>query len=141
MNQPTEQSVGTFSISKQQVMFLDAGQVFYYNSKGEALEDPLTIYWGRTKADGVSEEESEETVTPEDYNYTTVVFTGVKGAELGFLNITEMQIELYNMADGFMTKKLKLPEDASVNQSFNFSYTNGMYWLFNMETRTWTAYK
>ncbi len=141
MNQPDEQSVGAFSISKQQVMFFHAGQVFTYSSAGESMGDPLTIHWGRKKADGVSDDEPEEAETPEDYNYTTVVFTGGKGSELGFLNITEMQIELYDMSNGFMTKTLKLPEDAPMNQSFNFSYANGMYWLFSIEERTWTGYK
>lgn len=141
MNQPDEQSVGAFSISKQQVMFLNSGQVFTYSSTGESIGDPLTIHWGRTKDDGVSDDEPEEAETKEDYNYTTVVFTGIKGSELGFLNITEMQIELYNMEDGFMTKTLKLPEDAPLNQSFNFSYANGMYWLFSIEERVWTSYK
>ncbi|MEQ1676296.1 MAG: hypothetical protein ABL876_06335 [Chitinophagaceae bacterium] len=141
MNQPDEQSVGAFSISKQQVMFLKAGQVFTYSSTGESIGDPLTIHWGRSKADGVSDTEPEEPATPEDYNYTTVVFTGIKGSELGFLNITEMQIELYSIEDGFMTRALKLPEDAPLNQSFNFSYANGMYWLFSIEERIWTSYK
>lgn len=136
MNQPGEQSVGAFSIAKQQVMFLKDGEIWFYNSKGEALEGSLKIQWGRAKADGESEDEA---ATPEAYNYTTVVYTGIKGAELGFLNILDMQV--YNIEDGFMTKVLKLPEDAAMNSSFNFAYANGLYFLFNMELRTWTGYK
>ncbi|MCX6319698.1 MAG: hypothetical protein NTW29_20635 [Bacteroidetes bacterium] len=138
MNQPGDQSVGSYSIAKQEVMFLKDGQVFFYNMKGEELEGALTLQWGRVKSDGVS---SDDPATPEAYNYTTVVYTGIKGAELGVLNILDMQIELYNIADGFMTQKLKLPEEAPVNQSFNFAYANGMYWLFSMESRTWSAFK
>jgi hypothetical protein len=138
-NQPDDQSAGAFSLAKQQVLFLNSGEIFFYNIKGEALDQSLTIRWGRTKNDGPGEEE--EAATPDDYNNSTVVFTGLKGAELGFLNITEMQIELYNMANGFLTKKLKLPEEAPMNSSFNFAYTNGMYWLFDIESRTWTGYK
>lgn len=141
MNQPNDQVVGAFSIARQQVLFLASGMVYFYNANGEQLDNPLRIYWGRTKKDGISEDETDEPSTPQDYNYTTLVFTGISGAELGFLNISNMQIELYNMADGFMTQVLKLPEDAAMNQSFNFAYTNGMYWLFNIELRTWTGYK
>jgi hypothetical protein len=144
MNQPDDQVVGAYRFPGDQVLFLHEGSIYFYKSNATAIDKTLKINWGRTKADGIAEDEEEvedESLTPEDYNKTTVVFTGLKGAELGFLNITEMQIELYNIADGFMTKRLKLPEDAPMNQSFNFAYTNGMYWLFNMETREWSSYK
>lgn len=136
MNQPGDQSVGAFSLARQQVLFLDEGEIFFYSMNGDESDFSQQIHWGHTKADGVLD----EMMTPEDYN-TTVVYTGLKGSELGFLNITEMQIELYNIADGFLTKKLKLPEDAPMNAMFNFAYTNGMYWLYNIETRIWTGYK
>ena len=139
-NQPDDNSVGAFNPLKQQVMFLYGNDIFFYSMNGEESGQSLTINWGRTKKDGVSEE-GEEIWTSEDYNYTTVVYTGIKGAELGFLNTTDSQIELYNIADGFLTRKLKLPADASINSSFNFAYANGMCWLFNMEERTWTGYK
>lgn len=139
-NQPGDNSVGAFNPTKQQVLFLHGNEIFFYSMKGEESGQSLTINWGRTKTDGVSEE-GEEIWTWEDYNYTTVVYTGIKGAELGLLNITDSQIELYNIADGFLTRKLKLPDDASINVSFNFAYANGMFWLFNMDERKWTGYK
>ncbi len=139
-NQPGDNSVGAFNPTKQQVMFLYGDEIFFYSILGEESGQSLTINWGRTKKDGVSEE-GEEIWTSEDYNSTTVVYTGIKGAELGFINTTDSQIELYNIADGFLTRKLKLPDDASINATFNFAYANGMFWLFNMDERTWTAYK
>jgi len=140
MNQPDAQSVGAFNPAKKEVLFLSAGYVSFYSMEDGTSNNSLRINWGRKKADGPIPEE-EEAETPEDYNNSTVVYTGIKGSELGFLNTMEMQIELYNIADGFMTKALKLPEDAPMNSSFNFAYTNGMYWLFSIEMRTWTAYK
>ncbi len=138
MNQPDEQSVGTYSFTRQEVLFLNSGYVSFYKiADGTTDEDDLQIQWGRTRQDGQGEAEG----TPENYNSSTVLYTGIKGAELGFLNIIDMQIELYDITDGFMTKTLKLPEEAPMNSTFNFAYTNGMYWLFNIETRTWTAYK
>ncbi len=139
-NQPGDNSVGAFSPTRQQVMFLYGDEIFFYSILGEETGQSLTINWSRTKKDGVSEE-GEEIWTSEDYNSTTVVYTGIKGAELGFINTTDSQIELYNIADGFLTRKLKLPDDASINATFNFAYANGMFWLFNMEERTWTGYK
>jgi hypothetical protein len=141
MNQPDAQSVGTYNTAQQKVIFLNAGFVSLYSFEGGISDDAIQIQWGRTKADGKSDEDEEDAETPEDYNQSTVIYTGIKGAEIGFLNITDKQLELYNIADGFMTKKLQLPEDAPMNASFNFAYTNGMYWLYDIETRVWTAYK
>lgn len=145
MNQPDEQTVGAFNTTRQVIYFLSTDKVFTYSTAGKSLDEGKKIHFGRTKADGPLEgeleDEFEEPQTPEDYNYTTVVYTGLKGQEFGFLNTISMEIELYDMASGFMTKKLVLPEDAAMNQSFNFSYANGMYWLFSIEERTWTGYK
>lgn len=138
MNQPTDQSVGAYSIANQTVMFLKDGQIWFYNKNGEELEGKLTLQWGREKAEG---ESSDDPYTPEAYNYTTVVYTGIKGAELGVLNIMDLQIELYDISSGFMTRKLKLPEEAATNASFNFAFANGLYWLFSIQERTWTGYK
>jgi hypothetical protein len=141
MNQPDAQSVGAYNTAKQEVIFLNAGFISFYSFEDGMSNESVQLQWGRTKKDGALDNDPDNAETPEDYNYSTVVYTGVKGSEIGVLNITEKQVELYSITDGFMTKKLKLPEEASTNSSFNFAYTNGMYWLFNMDERTWTAYK
>jgi hypothetical protein len=40
-----------------------------------------------------------------------------------------------------MTQILKLPDTATTEGMFNFAFANGIYWLFDMETRIWTGYK
>jgi len=77
----------------------------------------------------------------ENYNHTSLIYTGIKGQELGFLNIAENQIELYDIQTGFMTKVVPLPESATIETTFNFAYANGIYWLFDMENRRWIGYK
>jgi hypothetical protein len=103
-------------------------------------EKTIVIHWSRTKAEGPDEFE-DETAVPENHNTTTVVYTGIKGAELGFLNVGGGSIELYDIGTGFMTKRLELPYDAPSQTTFNFAYANGIYWLFDMDSRTWTGYK
>ena len=113
--------------------------VTMYDSKQEAV-DSIAIHWGRRKADGASDSE-DASASPEDYNYTSLICTGVKGGELGFVNVTNKQIELYDMKSGFLVKKLSLPDTTAVEMSFNFAYANGIYWLFDIENRTWKGYK
>lgn len=137
MNQPDAQSVGNYIPATNQVIFLNNGAVTFYNYADATSGNTLTIHWGLAKA---SKDEVIEEVTPEAYN-KTVIYTGIKGAELGFLNTEKMQIELYNKTTGLMAKKLLLPEEAPVNAMFNFAYSNGLYWLFDIEQRKWFGYK
>src|SRR5436190_2343194 len=137
--QPDDQSVGTYNPTAKQVLFLFQSQVYMYNSDGEK-QDSVMIHWGRKKADGPGDDE-DITEAPEDYNYSTVIYTGIKGQEIGFLNITNKEIELYDIKTGFLTKKLALPSTSTPEATFNFAYANGIYWVFNMELRKWIGYK
>jgi hypothetical protein len=73
-------------------------------------------------------------------NYTTVVYTGVKGYELAFYNSSENKIYFADMK-GFQTGTTKLPADAPQAEAFRFSYTNNLLWLYNAEDRVWFGYR
>jgi hypothetical protein len=139
MKQPNIQAVGNYDVAKARIIFLDLDQVTYYDQEGNLQEEALTIHWGRTKSDPPLE--SLVAQTPQEYNITTVIYTGINGAELGFLNADKKQIELYNQKDGFLSKVLKLPEDTPVKLNFNFSFANNIYWLFDTEKRQWYGYR
>jgi hypothetical protein len=139
MNQPDAHAVGTYNTASKQVLFLSLSQVYMYNNDAE-LVDSITIHWGRKKADG-AEEDEDLYRQHEDYNSSSLAYTGIKGQELGLLNITNKQVELYDIKTGFLTKVLALPETSAVEPLFNFAYANGIYWLFNIEMRKWVGYK
>jgi hypothetical protein len=138
--QPGEQSVGTYNISKKQVLFLKGSQIWAYDTSATPLESKTILHWGLTAKDGIAEDENVEE-TPEGYNNTSIIYTALPNAEIGVLNIVDKQIELYSIKTGFLAKKLQLPEDATAEASFNFAFANGIYWLFNMEKRTWVGYQ
>jgi hypothetical protein len=146
MHQPDDQSVGAFDWINKLVLFLDKSFVInYYNNgkeedNGEEGFDMRIIHWGQTAEQGAAADE-DIMKSPEGYNLTSLLFTGIKGKELGFLNITKKQIELYDNNSGFITHIITLPQTATVEASFSFAYTNGMYWLFNIDKRTWEGYK
>jgi hypothetical protein len=139
MNQPTEQSVGAFHPGRKEIMFLNEGKVSLYSLQDATTDQFIEINWGRMKQDGKADTTTTE--TPANYNYATVIYTGMPNRELGFLNKDERQIELYDFLSGFLTTKLKLPDDAPVESAFNFAYANGIYWLFDIENRKWIGYK
>lgn len=139
MRQPDAQSVGTYHPTSKRVLFLYNSTVYMYDDFGDK-QDSLIINWGVKKNDGAQgggyDDEAEE-----DYNFTTVIYTAIKGQELGFLNTVKKQIELYDIQSGFLSKIVSLPETAKTEEAFNFAYANGIYWLFDMENRKWVGYK
>lgn len=143
LNQPDGQCVGAFHPVRKEVMFLYNGVVSLYSLADGSTSGSVQINWGKKKSsgnsDGGSDTDTQE--TPEAYNNTTVIYTGIKNSELGFLNTEKKTIELYDFQTGFLTKEIPLPGNAVTESSFNFAYANGIYWLFNIEARTWIGYK
>ena len=139
MLQPDPQSVGAYDFTGKQVLFFYDGLLYRYDEKGN-VKDSSTINLGRTSTKGeVWEDELYELL--EDYNYTNLIYTGIKGQEIGLLNAVKLQVELYDIKTGFLTKVITLPKDAKAEMTFNFAYANSTFWLFDMEARTWKGYR
>jgi hypothetical protein len=139
MNQPDMQSVGIYNAGNKKVMFLSGSQVYMYNENAE-LTDSVVIHWSKKKSEGASEDEDPMEAN-EEYNSTGIIYTGVRGQELGFLNVELQQVELYDIKTGFLVKILRLPSTAATEPIFNFAYANGIYWLFDIANRKWVGYK
>lgn len=141
MNQPNEQSIGVFNSKSNLVYFLYGQNIYAYNADAMQEEDStIRLYPGKTKKEDIDEEDDGKTLS-EDYSWNVLIYTGIPKAEFGLLNVYKMQVELYNKKTGLLTQIWKLPSDVVIYKAFNFSYTNGTCWAFNMDTRTWTGYK
>lgn len=143
MNQPDAQSAGAFNPLKSEVYFLGAeGEIDVYGYKWAEHNEYISLHLGITTGnpDNLDLETNNSEVF-DQYNSTTVIYTGIKGSEIGLLNNTNKQVELYDKATGFQTKTLQFPDDAPVNDWLNFAYANGIYWLFDTEARIWKGYK
>jgi hypothetical protein len=141
-SQPDPQSVGAFSPLKRTVYFFDYENVSLetHNMDGSVGLKKTQLYLGISdKADNTPDDLQMDTKV--NYNTSTIVFTGLPHREIGLLNVTEKQVELYDLESGLMTKTLKLPSDAPAESMLNFSYANGIYWLFDTKARIWHGYK
>ncbi len=141
--QPADQSVGAFDY-KENILY-------FYNAKSENLSaydyetgDKKAIYIALGAKDEYEDMEilslifEDEDFDPSiDYNYTTIIYTGISGAEIGFLNDVNRQIELYSIQSGYKTRELKIPAGVKAYEGLNFSYANETYWLFDKEERVW----
>ncbi len=140
-SQPDAQSVGAFDTKNNKLCFYDYTMVSIerHNMNDGAVADNIQLYLGAAKKENTTETSNND--LKDNYNQNAIIYTGIPKSEIGLLNVVDRQIELYNLANGLMTKVLKLPEDAPAEGSLNFCFTNGIYWLFNKSTREWHGYK
>lgn len=140
-SQPDAQSAGAYDSKDNMLLFFDFSSISLegHSMKTGATEKNIPLYLGiKNKNDY---DETVQNNIKSYYNENAIVYTGIQHAEVGLLNYADKQIELYNIETGLMTKVLKLPEDAPVQASLNFSYCNGIFWLFDKTSRVWYGYK
>lgn len=133
--QPDDHSPGVLNTDDNEVMFLDGLNIVCYTTEGVAKRKTIQIHIGSKNEEegaGIS-----ATMFEENYNTRSLIYTGEEGAEIGLLNATKKQVELYNIKTGYMTKVVKLSINFKPETYFNFSYCNNTYWLFNKTSRIW----
>lgn len=143
MNQPGEQSVGAYDFKENLVYFLNqSGRVEVYDAQTAEYIREFSLKY--LIEEGKFMDEDEETIEStfnDEYNGTTLIYTGLMGLELGVLNHYRNRIELYSLKTGYLKRKLKLPSAAPMPDWLNFSFANGIYFLFDKEERVWHGYK
>lgn len=79
---------------------------------------------------------------PADANYSTysMLYTGVKGYELGLLEVKSGQVHLFNKKGAF-TGRVNVPSELPLPGAFRLSYANGMMWVYDVNERTWHGLK
>lgn len=72
-------------------------------------------------------------------NSTSLIYTGVKGYELGFYDSFEGKLYFTDLKGNYTGTTL-LPESAPAAATFKFAYANKMVWLYDANERIWHAY-
>ena len=137
--QPDQNSAGVLNTEDNEVLFLDGLNIVCYSTDGTDKRKSIQIHFGAMNANDattLSLADFEQT-----YNIRSVIYTGTKGAEIGLLNVAKKQVELYDIKSGYMSQIVKLPVQFEVETYFNFSYSNGIYWVFDKQKRKWNGYK
>lgn len=144
MKQPNEQSVGSYDEKNNQVYFLDGQFVVAYDAATQTEKSRRQLYINQKDKDdtwGDDYDTYDETITPENINGSTVLYTGIPKKEFALLDFKNKEIQLYSKATGYITQKLILPSDAPADEILCFSYCNNMFWLFDIDSKVWKAYK
>lgn len=140
-HQPDDQSAAVFDTKNKCVYFYNVSTVGLdrYDMRDGTSDTTILLHLGVKNKSDINDEGQEE--LKYNYNVNEVVYTGIPKAEIGLLNYKDKKIELYDLATGLMTKSMQLPDDAPAQDIMNFSYTNGIYFLFDKSERTWHGYK
>ncbi len=138
-NQPDDHSPGVLNTEENEVLFLIGTSIECYSTAGAPLNKTIRIYPGQKSAD----DGSKIALTDFEaiYNFRSIIYTGYKAAEIGLLNVSRKQVELYNIKTGYMTRIVKLPLSFTPETFFNFSFSNDTYWVFNKATRYWNGFR
>ena len=137
--QPDDHSPGVVNTEDNEVLFLVGTNIECYTTDGIAKNKTLRMYVGQKSAD----DGNRMTVADfeANYNFRSIIYTGYEGAEIGFLNVTKKQVELYNIKTGYMTRIVKVSLSFTPETYFNFSFSNDTYWFFNKTTRYWNGFR
>ncbi|RXK61460.1 hypothetical protein ESA94_00115 [Lacibacter luteus] len=139
LSQPDANSAGVLNTNDNEVLFLSGLNIVCYNTDGTDKRKTIQIHFGATSAADdtqLSIADFENT-----YNIRSLIFTGTKGVEIGVLNVAKKQVELYDIKTGYMKQTIKIPAEFAIETYFNFSYANGIYWLFDKNERYWYGYR
>jgi hypothetical protein len=124
-NQPANQCVGAFDSKKQIIYYYSNGKIYSYFRKNGKQKSSFNI--------------TNSQIDLENINSTTVIFTGIKNQELGLLDYYLHKVYLFDLK-GKLTAIINLPENASTNNAFRFSFANNYIWLYDVDSRSWTGY-
>jgi hypothetical protein len=124
-HQPSDQSVGVYDPEGKKIYYFSEGEIHVYNRSNGDFNKSFQL--------------KNSPVDYSSFNYTSVIFTGRGGFELGLLNYLDKEICLFNL-NGNYSGKIKLPSDAITHDAFRFSFANGKIWLYDVDTRSWTGY-
>jgi hypothetical protein len=142
--QPNANSIAVFNQRENVVYFLKGHTVVTVdiNTGKPVPEKTYALKLGYTKkAPAPADYKADSLKIPDNYNSTTIIYTGITNAEFGLLNIDTREIELYSKQDGLLYQKLKLPKEAVPWEKFNFGFANNTYYLFDKQKRSWVGYR
>jgi len=78
-----------------------------------------------------------------ELNVMSMIYTGIKKREIGLYDYGQNRILLFNAKTGRCSYTLNIKQDGHENLRplcGDFSYANGIYWLFDRETGIWHGY-
>lgn len=139
-HQPDAHSVGAFNNKFKLLYFFNAeGNIDTYDiNTGLKIGSGVLYLNCESMEDAMVTKNASEV---DSYNKTTVLYTGIKDAELALVSPIAGSVVYYSIQTGLATKLSYFPVDAPINDFLNLAYANEMFWLFDTDNRKWIGYR
>jgi len=125
MKQPNDNACGVFDFDANEVLFYNYGEVVRYNRNSGQKVGEITL----------------QNINDDNILEYCMVYTGIKGKELGVVDYKSKQVYLFDKSNGAKTEAIQLPSNTVINERFGLAYANSYIWIYDPEMRTWTGFK
>jgi hypothetical protein len=136
--QPNEQCVGAYDQEENMIYYYDSGSTTITKQDFNGGHSSKQLYLGVKKKSSVSMPTNAE--VRGFYNANACIYTGMRKAQIGLLNVKDRQIELYNLKTGLLRTVIQIPDEIPIEPSLNFSYSHDIFWFFDRKRREWRGY-
>lgn len=125
--QPDDQSVGAFDPGANEI-------IYYFNNAIYRYARATNTYLGTTPITGLP---------VASLNWTSIAFVGCPGHEIGIYDYVNKRLLFINKATGAYVGSSQLPAGAPARDAFGMSYSNGIFWLYDVATSPyiWRGYQ
>lgn len=125
IKQPKPNSTASYDFKKNEILFLDGTSVKRYTKDGRKFIDNIPL----------------KNIPDTSFlNYTSLIYTGYTGHEIGILNCYKREIYLFDKSTGNYKVSLLLPSSSKTYQKLRFSFANNHVWIFDEKSRIWEGY-
>ncbi|MEO8068714.1 MAG: T9SS type A sorting domain-containing protein [Flavobacteriales bacterium] len=116
--QPDVQSVAAFDPDANEIVYYYSNAIYRYTRATNALLGTVPI-----------------TGLPlGSLNWTSVAFIGCAGHEIGIYDYTNRRVLFINKSTGAYVGSCQLPASAPQRDAFGMSYSNGIFWLYDISS-------
>lgn len=124
-NQPNAQSCGDYDWNADEIIYYYSGSIYRYSRATNALIATTAI--------------SGLPVPTGNLNWTSVVYTGCVGREIGVFDYVNRRLLFINKATMTYVDASQLPASAPNPSGFRISWANDLLWVF--DGTTWFSYQ
>lgn len=116
--QPDDQSVGAFDPDANEIVYYFSNTIYRYARATNTLLGTVPI-----------------TGLPlGSLNWTSIAFVGCAGHEIGIYDYTNRRLLFINKSTGAYVGSSQLPLNAPARDAFGMSYSNGIFWLYDISS-------
>ena len=126
MNQPANHSCGQFDPVNNEIIYYDGGNI-------ERYDRSTGVYVTATPITGLP-------VPVTNLNTTSIGYTGCTGMEVVVYDYVLQRVYFINLSTGAYVATSQLPGSAPTESNQRMSFSNDLFWLFDVGTLTWKSY-